>query len=418
MKKLAGIIFGGLAIFLTLSSCNNSNEVFKPKYDQNTSCKINMVGHYENFEAIESEFVRFNEYYPNVELTYTYLNNYNKLITTSLSSDNSPDLFFTYPWMISNNSYSEIFDYTEDLSKEELDIDLSTIRDGLIYKDNSNSISMVPIYITTYGMIVNEDLFEKESISIPKTYTELVSSCQSFKDKGYVNPMMGHNSMIMYPMYFPHFCSQIMDNQTAITKLNNLDSDAGELMRPSLNIVKDFMDHNFIDLTECNKLKNDYGAVIERFFQGDIPMMLSSANTVSGTEKRETTVDAYRNNPFKYSFHPVPSTEEGGLFLNTVSLCFSVNKESKNLDMSNEFMRFLVRTSELQNMSKIKRMITSSKDMSLDTMYSSFGEVKAINLAEIGLNDAPDVQVRKAGIKVASKEMTIDEAISNFGNFS
>ena len=330
MKKLAGMLFGGLAIFVTLTSCNKNSDKFTPRYDQNISCKISMVGHYENFEAIEDEFKYFNEYYPNVELSYTYLNNYNSIIITSLGSNNSPDLFFTYPWMIGNNSYNELFDYTENLSDKDLDINLSNIRDGLIYKDASNNVSMVPIYTTTYGMIINENLFEKESIEIPKTYDELVSACQAFKDKGYSYPMLGHSSMVMYPMYFPHFISQINGKEEALNKLNNLSSDAGELMRPSLNIVKDFMNHNFIDLNECKKLKNDRDAVIERFFAGDVPMMLSSSNAVSGTEKRETLITAYKDNPFNYSFHPVPSSKDGGIFLNSVSLCFSVNKKSKN----------------------------------------------------------------------------------------
>ena len=150
---------------------------------------------------------------------------------------------------------------------------------------------------------------------------------------------------------------------------------------------------------------------------GRIIMMLSSANTVSGTEKRES-LDSFTKNPFKYSFHPVPLTNKGGYFLNTVSLCFSVNKESKNLDMANEFMRFLLTTKELCNLSKIKRMITSAKDMSLDSMYASFESAEAIYLANLGLKDEPDKQVRKAGLKVASGEMTVDEAINNFGNFS
>lgn len=414
MRRLNTVLMASL-VALTLVSCSkkkDTDDSFKPRYNTNINCKIKMVGHYGNFEGIESEIVRFNEFYPNVELVYTMLNDYNNIISTSLSSDNSPDLFFTYPWMLDNNLYDEVFSYAEDLSDSNVDINLSTIREGLIYRDKDGSIPMVPIYTTTFGMLVNEDLFKKESLNIPKTYNELVSTCQAFKNKGYENPMMGHNSMIMYPMYFPHFCAGIKDNSDAVNKLNSLDSSAAEYMRPSLNLVKSFMDNGFIDLEECNALETDYEAVIARFFKGDVPMMLSSANTVSGTKKREPS------DVFKYSFHPVPSTDKGGYFLNSVSLCFSVNKESENLDMANEFMRFILTTKELGNLSKIKRMITSAKDMSLDKMYASFEAVEPIYLANLGLKDDADKQVRKAGIKVATGEMTVDEAINNFGNFS
>ena len=412
MKKLLSVFVGSL-LTVGLFACSSKNTEFKPKYDTTKQCTVNVVGHYENFEAIEDEFVRFNKYYPNVTLTYTYLDNYNRVISTALSSQSAPDVFFTYPWMASDVSYSELFTFTEDLSKNAGGIDLSVIRDGLISKI-SGEIPMVPIYVTTYGMMVNEDLFTKEGINIPKTYNELVSSCQSFKDKRYENVMMGHTSMIMYPMYFPHVCYKIKNNAQALADLNDLKPEAGEYLRDSLNLVSNFMNKGFINLENCSTLKNDYDAVIKRFFQGDIPMMLASGQTVSGTEKREKQSENFIKNPFKYSLRPIPSLDNGGIFLNAVNLCFSVNKNSKNLEMTNEFMRFLISNEELGNMSKIKRLMTPAKDMSLDRMYASFSEAEAINISNLGLNDKADQKIRTVGSKVAQGKITIDDAINSW----
>ncbi len=412
MKK----IFGALTISLLslgLFACSNKDSEFKPKYDQNKEYKINVVGHYENFEAIEDEFVRFNKYYPNAQLTYTYLDNYNRVIATSLNSEDTPDIFFTFPWMANDPNYAELFTFTEDFSKNPGGIDTSVIRDGLLTK-KGDEIPMIPIYVTTYGMMVNEDLFEKEGIKIPKTYNELVNSCQSFKDKGYENVMMGHTSQILYPMYFPHACYSIKDNEKAIAELNELKPEAGEYLRNSLNLVSDFMSKGFINLENCSALKNDYDAVIKRFFEGDIPMMLASGQTVSGTEKREKQVENFINNPFKYSLRPVPSLDDGGIFLNSVNLCFSVNKKSNNLEIANEFMRFLISNEELGNMSKIKRLMTPTKDMSLNNTYASFSDAKAIYISDFGLNDTADQKIRTVGSKVAQGKITIEEAIKNW----
>ena len=411
MKRIASLLSASL-LLLGLCSCTGEEE-FKPKYDTEKEYHISVVGHYENFEAIEDEFVRFNKYYPNAQLTYTCLDNYNKIITTALNSESAPDIFFTFPWMIEDSSYSEMFDFTEDLSSKSNDIDLSVIRDGLFSK-KGNETPMVPIYVTTYGMMVNEDLFNKESISIPKTYDELVNACQSFKDKNYENVMMGHTSQILYPMFFPHFCSKINNNPEAIEDLNELKLEAGEYLRDSLNLVSDFMSHDFINLEECAKLKNDYDAVIKRFFEGDVPMMLASGQTVSGTEKREKQSEAFTNNPFKYSLRPIPSSDNGGIFLNSVNLCFSVNKKSKNLDMTNEFMRFLINDKELDNMSKIKRLMTPAKGISLDNIYASFGEASFISVSNLGLNDTADQKVRTVGSKVAQGKISIDDAINSW----
>lgn len=147
-------------------------------------------------------------------------------------------------------------------------------------------------------------------------------------------------------------------------------------------------------------------------------MMLASAATCSGTEKRESQSEAFQQNPFTYSFHPVPSTENGGYFLNIVALSFSVNKKSEKLDMANEFMRFIINTNELANMSKKKRMVTPAKDMSLDKIYESFESIEAIYVSQIGLSNDADVQVRLAGSKVANGSITVEEAISNYGSLS
>lgn len=412
MKKIIGL-FNLFLLAFGLSSCTGEKEEFKPKYDTNKEYQVNVVGHYGNFEAIEDEFVRFNNYYPNAKLTYTCLDNYKKIITTSLSSESPPDIFFAFPWMIDDPSYSEIFNFTEDFSNDSYGIDLSVIREELLSKKN-NEIPMLPIYVTTYGMMVNEDLFNKESISIPKTYDELIDACQAFKNKNYSNIMMGHTSQILYPMFFPHFCSKIKDNSKAINELNELKKEAGEYLRDSLNLVNDFMSHDFINLEECSKLEDDYEAVIKRFFEGDVPMMLASGQTVSGTEKREKLSEAFLNNPFKYSLRPIPSTDKGGIFLSSVNLCFAVNKNSKNLEMTNEFMRFLIDDEELDNMSKIKRLMTPAKDMSLDNIYASFSDAEAIAISSLGLNDTADQKVRTVGSKVAQGKISIDDAINSW----
>lgn len=414
MKKLFGIL-SSFVFILGLFSCSKKDNEFKPSFDIDKEYHINVVGHYENFEAIEDEFVRFSKYYPKAKLKYTYLDNYNKIISTALNSQDAPDIFFTFPWMINDSNYSELFTFTEDFSTSPGGIDLSVIRDGLITKKDSET-PMLPIYVTTYGMMVNEDLFNKENINIPNTYSELVDSCQKFKDKGYENVMMGHTSLIMYPMYFPNVCHNIKDNKTAINDLNELKPEAGSYLRESLNQVSSFMNKGFINLDNCSTLKNDYDAVIKRFFQGDIPMMLASGQTVSGTEKREKQSEAFTNNPFKYSLRPVPSLDNGGVFLNSVNLCFSVNKKSKNLDITNEFMRFLINNKELGNMSKIKRLMTSAKDMSLDNIYASFSNEEAIYISNLGLNDKADQKIRTVGSKVAQGKMTVEEAISNWYN--
>ena len=425
-KKFIGVILLALAFAAAFSACKSKEKTaapeaaagFKPALDTKTEASINVAGHYSNFEALEEEFNRFAAFYPNVKMTYTALDSYNNNIATALSGDEAPDIFFTYPTYIGKENYQAVFDAAEDLSDPKLNIDLSCVRESLIYKDAEGHIPMVPVFASTYGMLVNEKIFEKEKIAVPETLSQLISASEALQKAGYTSPIMAHSSLLLYPMYFPYFCGTVMGNDAALADLNELKEGSGEYMRSALELAADYMGRGFMDLESCDTLENDYQAVILRFFEGDVPMMMASGGTVSGTEKRQSMSEAYTADPFTYSFRPVPSTEEGGYMLTTVSLEFSVNKNSKNLDMANEFMRFLVSTAELNRMAQGKRMLTPCTDMSYDGIYSAFGSLDAshvINQSTLGLNDAADVQVRRAGRKVSLGEMTVDEAVAAYG---
>ena len=423
-----------LAIILCLAACGKKEEPksqenkagFVPKLDTKTECSITVVGHYNNFEALEAEFNRFSKYYPNVKMTYTFMDGYRKggsrILSTALAGGEAPDIFFTFPWIGNWPDGDEILAASENLADPSLGIDLSCIRENLLKKEANGQILSVPVYTTTYGMLVNEDIFTKEKLTVPTTYAELLSICETLKKAGYNDPILACSKDagdLLYPLFFPYFCGQIQGNETALKELNEMKPEAGKYMRDALTLVADFMGHGYLDLKSCAALKDNYDAVILRFFEGDVPMMLASANTVSGTKKREAKSEAFTARPFKYSFHPVPSTDKGGYFVNAISIGFGVNKNSKNLEMTNEFMRFLVCADELNQMANTKRMVTPCADMSLDSVYAPFQKLdgqRFINISELGVNDKASSQISKAGWQVSLGKMTVDEAIAAFGS--
>ena len=437
-KGVLGALTAALALALTLglAACNNNGESggqdaatgFTPRLDPETECTITIVGHYSNFEALEAEFNRFAEYYPNVKLVYTLMDGYSKsgsgILSTALAGSEAPDIFFTYPWMGDWPDGPEILAASENLADPALGIDLSCIRSNLLTSDASGQILSVPVYTTTYGMLVNEDIFKKEGLSVPTSYEELLAVCEALQKAGYANPILACSKGtgdLLYPLFYPYFCGQIQGNAQALADLNAMKPEAGEYMRGALELVADFMSHGYLNLDSCAELKDNYDAVILRFFEGDIPIMLATGNTVSGTEKREAKSEAFTANPFTYSFHPVPSTADGGYFVNTVSIGFGVNKNGANLDMANEFLRFLVSPEELGLMAKAKRMVTPCVDMSLDSVYAPFTAIDAsrlINLSELGLSDPASSQVTKAGWYVAMGQMSVDDAVAAYGTLN
>ena len=400
-------------------------EGFQPSLDTSASCQITVAGGYDNFEALEAEFDRFNEYYPNVELMFTKVDDYNNMIGMVLNGNDAPDIYVNYSWMYGREQYQSSIDHAENLADPALGLDLDCIRGNIILNTEDDTLPMVPVFSNTYGMLVNNSLFEKEGLSVPTTYQELVDVCKAFREKGYENPLMGFTNKETTSLFtltiYPFFCGTVANDAEAVQKLNSLDASAGEYLRPSLEKITQFLSDSSVDLDACAEIENNYDAVILRFFEGDVPMMTCSGDTVSGTRKRESRSEAFIANPFAYTFVPVPMSDEGANFLDMPNLQFSVNKESPDLDMANEFMRFLITPRELSEMAKNKGLMSPTKDLSFNSMYAAFGSVpesRILSPEVIGLTDDAVIQLRQAVYRVGTGEMTIDEAIAGYGAFT
>ncbi len=429
MKRFFGIILAAFMIF-GLAACGPENqtdkgESFVPKLDKSTACNISVVGSYSNFEALEAEFERFNEYYPNIKLTYTKIDgDYNKMIATVLKGNDAPNIFFSSKAMIGNSAYDEVFAQMENLSDEALGLNLDCIRSGLLNRDSQGRVLMVPIFSTSYGMLINNDLFEKEGLKVPTTLQELLDVCASFREKGYESPMMGYsaksNGSLMNTVAYPIFVAKLANHPEKVALANKCDPAAGEYMRTALETLSQLIDKGCVDLEKCSEIEDNYTAVIMRFFEGDVPMMICTGDTVSGTGKRESQSEAFTAHPFSYSFAPIPTTDKGGYFLDSPSIQLSVNKSCNDLDMTNEFMRFLISDTELNQMASIKRLITPSKDLSFDKVYAPIAGVApdlVISPTALGIEDALFSQIRSASYQVGNGTLTIDEAVAKYGSF-
>ena len=429
MKK---IMLVSLALLMTLglAACGSekqetkTEEGFQPSLDTSAECQINVAGNYDNFEALEVEFDRFNEYYPNVELTFRKVDDYNNMIGTVLNGNDAPDIYVNHSWMYGRDQYQSSIDHAEDLADPALGLDLDCIRSNIILNTGDGTLPMVPVFSNTYGMLVNSDLFEKESLSVPTTYEELKAVCDALREKGYESPVMGFSNEETTSLFtvttYPFFCATVADDAEAVENLNALDPSAGEYMRPALEKMTQFLNDGCADPEACAEIENNYDAVILRFFEGDVPMMTCSGDTVSGTKKRESRSEAFIANPFTYTFVPIPLADEGAYFLDMPNLQFSVNKDSANLDMANEFMRFLIMPRELKEMAQNKGLMTPTKDLSFNDVYASFGSIpesRILSPEVIGLTDDAVIQFRQAVFEVGTGSMTIDEAIAGYGSF-
>lgn len=416
----------GVAAMFLLQGCGSkgADKPFVPKYDKDTKFSLTVAGSYSNFESLEAEFERFYEYYPNASLEYVSMDDYNNVISSALVGSEPPDIFTTNGSMIGNEKYNDMFAACEVFSDSSTGIDYSCIRESLIRTTDSGQVLMLPIFTTSYGMLVNMDIFEKEGLKVPTNYKELVKVCEKLKSAGYESPVMGTNRFSGTGMFncfaYPMYAHNVIKNSDKVDALNNFEPGSGELMRPALERLSEFVNSDCIDVAKCNEeITDEYDQMIMRFFEGDVPIMLAAGDVVSGTAKRESKSEAFSANPFKYRFFIAPAGDDGGYFINSISICFSVNKNSQNLDMANEFMRFLISNKELGNMASLKRLITPVDDFSADEVYSALSDVPAdrsFSDKQTGLLDPAVRQFRAAIYAVGNGKMTVDEAVAAYGN--
>ena len=428
MKKMLCAMLAAL-LAIVPAACISGGQAesagaFEPRLNPDTSCEIKVIGSYSNFEALEAEFDRFNEYYPDVELSYTKPDDYNNLLGTVLESNDAPNIFFSSQWMLGNEKYVQPCSHMEDLSDPALGLELDCLRPGLLSRDAEGHLPMVPVFARNYGMLVNNDLFEKEGLQVPTTWEELLAVCETFLGKGYASPMMGYSAdssgCLMNILVYPEVVAALAGDAEALRAANEMELSAGEYMRPGLEAMMELIGKGYINLEKCGEISDNYTQVILRFFEGDVPMMICAGDTVSGTGKRESQSEAFSKAPFKYSFTPIPLSEAGGYFIDSPSIQFSVNKTCDNLDMTNEFMRFLISRQELNKMASVKRLVTPTTDLSFDSVYAPFGQVPAervLSPEAIGITDPLAAQIRIAAYQVGSGAISIDEAVSKYGTF-
>ena len=137
MKKAISMLLAVMMI-LGMAACGAekqeaaTEEGFSPSLDTSTECSITVAGCYDNFEALEAEFDEFNEYYPNAELTFTKVDDYNNMIGMVLDGNDAPDIYVNYSWMYGRDQYKSCIDHAEDLADSSLGLDLDCIRSNII----------------------------------------------------------------------------------------------------------------------------------------------------------------------------------------------------------------------------------------------------------------------------------------------
>ncbi|MBR1843059.1 MAG: carbohydrate ABC transporter substrate-binding protein [Oscillospiraceae bacterium] len=418
MKRAKAALIWLLTALLLCSCAVRETEIapepegFAPALGRDTAGSVTIYGDIADFSALLEAFEDFRAYYPAIELRYVKLDDYKSAVVSALDGENAPDIYFVHGWMRGQQRYRTVFDHAENLASPALSISLDCIRSRLLTYDGEE-LSAVPVLSSAYGMLVNRSLFEKFGLSVPESFDALREVCEDFKAGGVSSPLCGYtgagNGSAFYIAAYARLCGLVSGDERAIEELNALSAEGGERLRAVFERVEELSE--LLDVTASESIMDNHTAVIERFFEGNTPMMIAAAETLTATR-------LYPEPDFDYAFYPLPVSDKDAVFLDLAAVSLAVNKESGSLKLANEFVRFLTSEDELVKLAERSALIPVTVERPESGVYAPFATIpdrRSVTPEDVNITEEVSLQLRVLAQRVGLGLMTVDEAASAYG---
>lgn len=373
-----------VTILSALAGCTNNNnnsnntvkKEFAPTLDTERSVSLEIAGFMANFESLDQVINDFNEYYPNVSISYEQ--NKGTKLAEYLESNEYVDIIMTSDTNIrsADNADMYVLDSLIDLSKENIDTD-AIDPDMISACTVDGKLARIPLAKTMCGMVVNKTLLKNAGLEVPQTYKEFLAACETLKNKGYT-PIQGARFHAYSDMMLPMGMAIMGNSDELMAKYNLKDPTYAYGLRNVYERLAQIIDKGYTSYELNSTYPDDnYDKAILKFFEGDVPFWICNTESVSGMKKRESKSEAYSANPFEYEFVNVPLGDNGVYDYEEPWYGFSVSMKSKNIDYAVEFLNFMATETEINKVAEIKGMPSVAKNSS-DTRYAS-----AINPAKV-----------------------------------
>ena len=409
------------------SSASTSEEVeiekeFVPALDTEAAVVINVVGGYDNFPSLDEVTLDFNEYYPNVEVSYSKVDDYNNVKDMLMTDNPDVDIFMANNTWVKNSDV--VKESVVNLADEELGFDLSALDEGVLESAKSgDELLRLPIYSTCTGLIVNKTLLEENNLEVPTNYEEFVSCCESLLAAGYT-PIMGYDadgknnfSQGLYSSMVMTLAAKKNENNEISTALNNEEEGAEEVYLEGLKQIEEFRQLGFYSSEANAEITDSYEAAILRFFEGDVPFLSATTETMSGTAKRESKSESFTENPFEYTFIAAPIGEDGAYAYINSNEGLALNKNGANLEYATEFLRFYCQVSELNASADAKGMLSTSAEPEAAASFPDLNldnEEYVAYISDFYLDTYPSKTINEIIRMVSDDGISAEEALSQY----
>ncbi len=351
---------------------------FEPQLDTNASVTLEVSGFFGNFEALDQVVNNFNEYYPNI--TITYEQNAGAQLAEYVKNNTDVDIFMTDDTNLRYPDWTDYYVRDNCMDLTAAGVDTSAVADGLLDSCTfDGQLLRLPMSQNLTGMVVNKTLLRKEGLEVPATWQEFLDVCAALKEKGYT-PIQGPEESIYANLVYAMGMSTLGSDSALMEALNSGDAAAAEKLQPVFERLQTLMDEGYIDpAVNAEYPADNYDGAILKFFEGDVPFWVCNTEKFSGMKKRESKSETYSANPFDYEFMDVPLGEEGAYEYVEPWFGFSVNKASPDADYAVEFLRFLAQEDQLNTIASVKGVPSIAKHAT-DERYTPLAATEKVQL--------------------------------------
>ena len=348
------------------------NQSLNPNY----ACTIDVCSSWGNFEALDEAAYQFKAYYPNIEVVHNTLSDYMQDLRNRMTTGKGVDIFMCDSYIPYNEEDSWLWENAQDLSEIGLDLEqITTQRLETGYVEDK--LALVPVYDFMAGLAVNVTLLKENGLEVPRSQEEFIHCLEVLKANGYT-PLLVKSPRFLVNAYFGDAYRTILGRQDANSCWEMIleGKDPDGILQKKLDQVSALYEKGYVH-PESEQLADEYGAVIMRFLEGDIPFFATHSSYYSGTKKREAKSEAFCEKPFEYAFIPFPG-EEGPVcvYRQTNSQYFGVYDgiEDEKKAYVDEFLRYLLTQGSAQTMEQIKNMPVANDAISHENFPYLYGD--------------------------------------------
>jgi raffinose/stachyose/melibiose transport system substrate-binding protein len=279
------------------------------------------------------------------------------ILDPRFKAGNPPDLMMLQPYWILDNYVKS--GYLVDLKREKYMANIfNSAKESVSYNGN---IYALPLSYTGIGVIYNKDIFNKQNITIPKTYSKLKESIVILKNNN-ITPF----SVCIKDSSSLGYLFSIVHNSTFVNKdefndwINSMNEGKGSFNTQKMEEIFKFFDY-YKNNGGNKALDMTYNDQTSSFASGKSAMMIQEINSYQVSKSINSKLNA--------GFFPLNLTddESGSKLYSGINSVFVISAKStpEKIDASKKFLSFVASSEGIKILVEKCKFVPAFKHVSV-----------------------------------------------------